>query len=99
MWASGIQKGGVHIFSVYLWAGEGLTARNVALLQRLELLIKSTRGPWIACGDWNVDAPVLQRAGWPRRLCGQLFAPSTPTCKNRCYDFFVVSESLAPAVR
>ena len=99
MWAGGIQKGGVHVISIYLWSGEGLSERNVALLQRLELLLRTIRGPWIVCGDWNIDAPALQRAGWPKRLKGQLFAPRTPTCNDRCYDFFLVSGSLAPAVR
>ena len=98
MWVAGIQKGGVHIVSVYLWTGEGLSDRNVALLQRLELLLRTLRGPWLLCGDWNIDAEDFQRSGWPARLKGQLFAPRLPTCNDRCYDFFIASRTLAPAI-
>ena len=38
---------------------------------------------------------MLQAAGWPRRLRGQIFAPSLPTCGDRCYDKFLVDARLA----
>ena len=46
-WAGGLQRGGVHLVSLYLWTREGLTERNCALLHRLALLLRSIDGPWI----------------------------------------------------
>ena len=69
--------------SVYLWTGESLVERNAALLQRLSLLLKSIKWPWVVGGDWNVDAAALQQAGWPGKLGCQLFAPTLATCNDK----------------
>ena len=76
----GVQKGGVHIISIYLWTSEGLTERNLALLHRLKLLVRTLKGPWIVGGDWNVEPELLQSSGWARYLKGQIFATEGPTC-------------------
>ena len=89
---------GFHLISVYLWTAEGLSERNKLLLHKVHLLTQSLRGPWVLGGDFNIDATVLQEAGWPRKLGGQLFAPTVPTCHDNVYDFFIVSLSLAGSV-
>ena len=45
----GVCKGGVHLVSVYLYDGEGLSRRNFDLLQELAHMLKQLRGLWI-CG-------------------------------------------------
>ena len=62
-WMGGIHKGGVHLISVYLWTGEGLSERNLALLHRLKLLTKTLKGLWVVGGDWNVEPELLQSSG------------------------------------
>ena len=51
------------MISVYLWTGEGLSERNLALLHRMKLLTKTLKGPWIAAGDWNLEPELLQSSG------------------------------------
>ena len=97
-WIGGVRRGGMHVISIYLWTSEGLSERNSSLLHHLSLLIGSLRGPWIVAGDWNVEPTVLQQAGWPAKLRGQLFAPTLPTCGLRCYDFFLVDVAIAHMV-
>ena len=90
-WMGGVQKGGVHVISIYLWTGEGLTERNLALLHRLKLLVRTLKGPWVVGGDWNIEPELLQSSGWARYLKGQVFATEGPTCGDKRYDFFLVS--------
>ena len=97
-WIGGVRRGGMHVISIYLWTSEGLSERNSSLLHHLSLLIGSLRGPWIVAGDWNVEPTVLQQAGWPAKLRGQLFAPTLPTCGLRCYDFCLVDVAIAHMV-
>ena len=97
-WMGGVQRGGIHIVSIYLWTGEGLSERNLALLHRLKLVLRALKGPWVVGGDWNIEPELLQSSGWARFLRGQLFVPKGPTCGDRRYDYFLTSTSLAHAV-
>ena len=88
-------KGRFHILSVYLWHSEGLTARNLDLLQTLAQVTSRLRGPWLLAGDFNITPQELVASGWlqlVRRCC---CAPLAPTCGKKMYDFFVTSSSLA----
>ena len=40
-------KGGVHMFSVYLYTAQGLSDANKELLKQLARVVKLVRGPWI----------------------------------------------------
>ena len=62
-WLGGVQAGGVHPIPVYLWTGEGLSERNLALLHRVKLLTNALKGLWIIGGDWNTDPETLQASG------------------------------------
>ena len=58
-------KGGFHILSVYLWHSEGLTARNLDVLQTLAQVISRLRGPWLLAGDFNITSQeFLPLAGY-----------------------------------
>ena len=88
-------KGGFHILSVYLWHSEGLTARNLDLLQTLAQVISRLRGPWLLAGDFNITPQELAASGWLQLVRGCFCAPQAPTCGKKMYDFFVTSSSLA----
>ena len=94
-WTAIARRGGLHLVSIYLWTSEGLSERNLSILHHLSLLLRALRGPWVVAGDWNMEPEVLQAAGWPRRLGGQIFAPSLPTCGDRCYDFFLLDSRIS----
>ena len=51
---SGVCPGGVHLVCVYLHDGEGLSKRNLDILQELAFVIARLRGPWICGGDFNI---------------------------------------------
>ena len=88
-------KGVFHILSVYLWHSEGLTARNLDLLQTLAHVISRLRGPWLLAGDFNITPQELVASGWLQLVRGCCRAPQAPTCGKKTYDFFVTSSSLA----
>lgn len=95
---SGVCPGGVHLLSVYLYAGEGLSQRNLDLLQEVAFLIGRLRGPWICGGDFNLTPAELEHARWPELVGGCVAAPSAPSCGARVLDFFVVERRLRPFV-
>ena len=43
--------------SVYMWHSEGLTARNLDLLQTLAQVISRLRGPWLLAGGFQHHSP------------------------------------------
>ena len=53
-WLGTMCRGGVHLISVYLFFGEGLSQRNVDLLQSIAGVIGELQGPWIVAGDFNL---------------------------------------------
>ena len=68
-------RGGFHILSVYLWHSEGLTARNLHLLQTLAQVISRLRGPWLLAGDFNITPQELSASGWFQLVRGLVHAP------------------------
>ena len=78
-------KGGFHILSVYLWHSEGLTARNLDLLQTLAQVIYRLRGPWLLAGDFNFTPQELVASGWLQLVRGRVCAPQAPTCGKKTY--------------
>ena len=94
----GLARGGVHVTSVYLHCGEGLTSRNVLLLEHVAAIIKTLRGPWVLAGDFNVTPETLKDAGYLDMINAQVVAPSDPTCNKFVCDFFVIPRILSFAV-
>ena len=84
-------RGGVHLVSLYLHDGEGLSRRNLDLLQGLAFLLGRLRGPWIVGGDFNLTQEDLRQANWFELVGGTPFATDEPTCGARSIDFFVLS--------
>ena len=97
-WGSAMLKGGVHLASLCLKDGAGLNDDNLELLQELALLLGQIKGPWIVGADWNINPSTLEASKWPELVRGVIVSTATPTCFSNTYDFFVVSEGLAPAV-
>ena len=46
-------KGGLRVLSVYLYSGDGLSARNRYFLEVLGAIIEILKGPWVLGGDSN----------------------------------------------
>ena len=97
-WLGTVCRGGIHLVSVYLYFGEGLSQRNIDLMQSIAGIVGELRGPWILAGDFNLTPEDVRGTGWLELLNGVLHAPSAPTCNGRVIDFFVTSASLASAV-
>ena len=97
-WVGSICKGGIFIITVYLYHTEGLSARNLDLLQALAAIISRLKGPWVLAGDFNLQPKELIASGWLLLVGGVIKAPALETCGKAVYDFFVVHKGLEKAV-
>ena len=84
--------------SGWLHHTEGLSARNLALLDEWANVIRNLRGPWIVAADWNCTPKEMSETLWIERVHGVVVAPGECTCNDRTIDFFVVSKTIAHAV-
>ena len=90
--------------STYLWDSEGMTLRNMAILEQAGAKIKTFRGPWILAGDFNMTPEQLQEeAGdWLRKVGGVIVKPQRSTCRSatggRTIDFCIMDYRMANAV-
>ncbi len=91
-------KGGLHVVSVYLHDAEGLTQRNLDILQSLAGTLQAIRGPWVVAGDWNMPPNELASSGWLSLVGGVAFTPGAPTCGSAVNDYFVVAEGFREAI-
>ncbi len=98
VWMGSYCKGGIHLGSVYLWCSEGLSQRNLDLLQFLARILRNLHGPWLCGGDFNLTPSKLRKSGWLNLVEGTIHATGTPTCRGVEDDFFVSSKSLEPFV-
>ncbi len=109
----GLVRGGYGLATVYLWTSEGMSARNLAILDALGAALRGLGIPFVVGGDWNVGPEVLEATGWAERLRAKIVAPqdvtfvptatlgdgeSAPAQGSRL-DYFVVSEMLVPLVQ
>ena len=97
-WVGSVIKGGLHLISVYLWHTEGLSRRNLDILQRLAWVISRIKGPWLIAGDWNMLPEALRASGWINLIRGVICASGKATCNSKEFDFFVVSQGLHPCI-
>ncbi len=98
-WMGAVMHGGFFFVSVYLHAKEGLSQRNLDLLQELARVLNALDAPWVCAGDWNCSPEQLRASNWPDLAGAVICAPGMATCGRRVLDFFAVSEGLAHAVR
>ena len=104
VWLDGLVRGGILIVSVYLYDSEGLSNRNVDLLERAGAAITQHGGPWIIGGDFNMTPAELSGVdNIIRRMRGVIVAPNCPTCRagsgvGRIIDFFIIDHRLHGSV-
>jgi hypothetical protein len=98
VWVGGVTRGGIHVVSVYLHDSEGLSERNLALLEMLVAALRTLRGPWVVGGDWNLTPEQVSSTNILEIMCGQIVAPTMPTCHQSVYDYFIVPKCIAHAV-
>ena len=105
-WLDGGLKGGMVIVSPYLWHSEGVTHRNLELLQAAGDLVVGHGGPWLMGGDFNMTPEELTSdeaaRAWLDKIGGRIVAPKSPTCRSpdggRVIDFFIIDRRIAHAV-
>ena len=91
-------RGCIHLLSIYLYDGEGLSPRNLDILQEVAFVVARLRGPWCLAGDFNCEPGELERSGWLQLVSGCIVAPVTPTCGEKVLDFFIVPTAIRHAV-
>jgi len=82
---------------MYVWCSEGLSRRNLDLLQSAAQVIAGLHGPWVLAADFNFPPEVLRDSGWLSLVRGKIIAPDAPTCGRKTYDYFVVASGLGGA--
>ena len=101
---SGLTARGVLLGSVYGYtSGANAEALNQELLEMLAKEVSAIRLPFILGGDWNVSPEALSLPGFATRLKAVICCPGQATYvaggAESVLDYFVVSESLRPAVQ
>ena len=92
--------GYVAFFSAYFFHSEGLTVRNVAILEAVRAWTCRQRVPWVLAADWNFQPEVLVGTLWLDWLQAAVKAPTTHTHRSSCgtestLDWFLVDRGLA----
>ena len=103
-WVDGILHGGILVLSIYLFDSEGLSDRNVELIEKAGQAVITHGGPWVIGGDFNMTPAELSGVHHLiRRMRGTVVAPNTPTCSTsstgRVIDFFLVDERILGVVQ
>ena len=112
-WFGGFCRGGITIFSAYLFVNKGLGWRdypednpNWCILGALRQAVEACGTPWAIAADWNVPPSVLEASGWPRSICGLVVAPDEATCvappgfdrPGSTIDFWVLDKRLGSQI-
>ena len=97
-WISALCKGRLFVISLYLWHSEGLSQRNLDILQHVAWLVGKLHGPWIIAADWNMSPGTLKASGWLNLVGGGICSPGVATCHASEYDFFVICRGLQQSV-
>ncbi len=86
--------GGIHVGSIWLKDGDGLSRTNKGIMEQITTAITQLRGPWILGGDFNMEPKVISDSGWLDTIGGIIVALQLPTCHQHTYDFFSVDKRL-----
>ena len=97
-WLRAYCKGGLFCLSACFWHSEGLSQRNLDLLEGIAKVIQRLHGPWLLAADFNFPPEVLRKSGWLRLVGGVVHASNQSTCNEQEYDYFVVDSRLNRAV-
>ncbi len=104
-WLEAGTKCGLLTVSLYLWTGEGLSSRNLRLLEHALVVASRHGSPWIIGADFNVPPDILRAAA--ARLLERFGAivkgSGEPTFKPgrgeaRELDYFLVDARIADTV-
>ncbi len=104
-WVQAGPRGGMACLTLYLWTSEGMSQRNVALVEAA-LAVASTCGcAWLMGADWNVTPKALREAVGRMldRVGAVIRAPAEATCypptgQPKVLDYFLVDSRIADAV-
>ncbi len=104
-WVQAGPRGGMFCFTVYLWTSEGMSPRNVGLVEAALAAATTSGGAWIVGADWNVTPSELKGAvGRLLDRAGAVVkAPAEATCypptgSPRVLDYFLVDARIGDAV-
>ena len=94
-------RGGLRIFSVYIWHSEGWTSRTEVLLEAVLKRARTTRHPWLIACDANMCPEDFEKYLWFQRETMHVVAlKGVSTCRSkgpkyvgieRTYDYVVAS--------
>ena len=97
-------RGGLRIFSVYLWHSEVWSSRNELLLEAVLKRTRTTKHPWLEACDANMSPEDFEKNLWFRKDQMHVIAPEgVSTCRSRSakgewvekvYDYVIASSSL-----
>ena len=88
--------GGVDLMSIYLHHSEGLSARNMELLNDAGAALKKSGRPYVAGGGLNVPPEVLEASGWLTKVKGVIVRASSATTMDGSFiDYFIVHKDIA----
>ena len=84
-----------------MWCGEGLSERNINLIQQLDILVNTLGLPLICYGDFNIDSNTLAESGFLDKLHVQVLAPdsSTIASSHSIIDYVLISRSIFGIVK
>jgi hypothetical protein len=98
LWPAVLSRG-VLVISVYLFCSEGMSSRNIAIMEYVLLLTKVARCPFIIGGDFNISPSCMDAAGFPQQLGGTIVAPCEDTYVSGGFsslvDFFIIHNGIA----
>ena len=97
-WVRAMCKGGIFCLSAYFWHSEGLSRRNLDLLEYIAQITRRLHGPWLLAADFNFPPDVLIQSGWLQLVNGRVHAPDQPTCNAQIHGYFVVDSRLQQSV-
>jgi len=99
-WTNAILPRGLLLISAYFWTGEGLTERNLRLLERAGDVARAFGGLFLIGADFNMTPEELDAVrSWLDRMGVAIVRPEGPTCHSgRTIDFFLVDRRLLPLV-
>ncbi len=104
VWLEAGPRGGMVTLSVWCWPTEGMTTRNVKLIERALEVVVTSGCPWVIAGDFNATPKELVAAAGTLldRAGGVVRAPEQATCypalgRARTLDYFIVDSRIASA--
>jgi hypothetical protein len=96
-------KHGIVFASLWLYPGEGLSQRNLDLLDAVGKVLRGTALPFVLAGDFNVSAACMAETGWVEAVGGIIVTPGEAfTCispfSSSAIDFFIIDARLSGCV-